>query len=96
MGTPGNGSVNVTQGKAAQLRRLAILTNIVTIGVLVWMFLSGLVTYVPGMSADEMQNIYIAHILFYSSISAILQCVAIGLVIRAGRVESDSSASVER
>lgn len=48
-------------------------------GVTLWLIVGSFVSYVP-MSATEMQNIYIAQIMFYGGMSLALQLIAIVLL----------------
>jgi len=70
-------------------RRLAVLSLIVSVAILAWMWIGGLISYAPGaVSPNEMQNIYLSRILWYGVASAVLQILAIVLIMKARQLES--------
>jgi hypothetical protein len=68
--------------------RFVVYLLIGSIGSLVWMWIGGLITYAPGaVTPNKMQNIYLSRILWYGSLSCVLQLAAIALIV-AGRKRS--------
>ena len=66
-------------------RRCGFIAIIASVAAIVWMAVGGLVTYAPGQTAYEIQNVYLSRMLWFGAGSAILQLVAVGLFLRASR-----------
>jgi hypothetical protein len=85
-------SLNQKLGMLENRLRLAIVLLIGSIAALAWMWVGGLVTYVPGtVSPNEMQNIYLSRILLYGLLSGVLQIAAIALIVTQRRSTGDEN-----
>ena len=68
---------------SASIRRLAVLSLTMSLALLAWMWIGGLVSYAPGaVSPNDMQNIYLSRLLCYGVASAVFQLLAIVLIAR--------------
>ncbi len=65
------------------IARLVVTLLVGSIVSLLWMWIGGLVTYVPGtVTSDEMQNKYLSRIFWFGLLSGVLQFAAIVLTLR--------------
>lgn len=82
----------VVPSRAERARRhvkphqMALLSLMISLAILAWMRIGGLVAYAPGtVSPNEMQNIYLSRILSCGGASAALQVFAMCLIAKSRR-----------
>ena len=69
--------------------RYAIVGNAVSILLIVWMFVGGLVTFMPTNSGSTIQNFYLDRIFSCGSCVIMVQLVSIALLVSFYRSERD-------
>jgi len=74
-------------------RLVTILLLVGSLGCSLWLIVGGFVSYAPSVSAHDIQNIYLAHIVQFGGASCALQAVAIVMLAVTGRTAAATQES---